>query len=195
MKIGIAGLAGSGKDTVAGLLAMHGYERIAFGDALRAEAFEWLTGQRSLEPFHVADGVRMIPADVLRAYYGLMQDPAEIYRKPTSPRARLLLQWWGTDFRRAQEDGYWVARLLDSIKPGRNYSIPDVRFPDEANVCDILLLVERPGIQQMSHKSEDLSWIGHHKFSALSNNGHIVNLAQQVLEALSRWDAPLLKAA
>lgn len=45
-----------------------------------------------------------------------------------------LLQWWGTEYRRAQNPNYWVDKLCESI-PGTLdvVMITDVRFPNEAD--------------------------------------------------------------
>ncbi len=52
---------------------------------------------------------------------------------------RLVLQWWGTDFRRNRfGDDYWINRVrtalnLEALRPGRLVIIlTDVRFPNEA---------------------------------------------------------------
>lgn len=51
-----------------------------------------------------------------------------------------ILQFWGTNFRRAQEDEYWVKRVLEKVNEvGYNYTgqepliilIPDTRFKNE----------------------------------------------------------------
>ena len=45
-----------------------------------------------------------------------------------------LLQWWGTDFRRAQDEQYWVKKLVGAIGASASdrIAIPDTRFPNEA---------------------------------------------------------------
>jgi hypothetical protein len=45
-----------------------------------------------------------------------------------------LLQWWGTEFRRAQDENYWVNKLFASIPSNTDIAIvSDVRFPNEAD--------------------------------------------------------------
>ena len=51
------------------------------------------------------------------------------------PKPRSLLQWWGTDYRRAKDPDYWVKALrktLDAHNPELAL-ITDVRFPNEAD--------------------------------------------------------------
>jgi hypothetical protein len=44
-----------------------------------------------------------------------------------------LLQWWGTEYRRAQDNNYWIKKAFASIPIGTNIAIfTDVRFLNEA---------------------------------------------------------------
>lgn len=44
-----------------------------------------------------------------------------------------LLQWWGTDYRRAQDPDYWVNKLFENIPANLDIAlVTDVRFPNEA---------------------------------------------------------------
>lgn len=45
-----------------------------------------------------------------------------------------LLQWWGTEFRRAQDPDYWTKKLFASIPANLDIAIvTDVRFPNEVD--------------------------------------------------------------
>jgi hypothetical protein len=45
-----------------------------------------------------------------------------------------LLQWWGTEFRRAQDTDYWVKKAFASIPANLDIAIfSDTRFPNEAD--------------------------------------------------------------
>lgn len=127
--IGLAGPAGCGKDTVANyLVERHGFVRFAFSDALYrevAEAYglpdETLLRDRTAkeEPTDVlrldqcSDGgfvrcARPLVADLYPATFG------DLDKYPLSPRE--VLQWWGTDYRRAQDQDYWISRAEEFIE-------------------------------------------------------------------------------
>jgi hypothetical protein len=114
--IGLAGNAGAGKDHVYGVLAellkpWH-VERVAFADGLK---------------FDIEDALDVSP-------YAL---PA-IRSKPYTPEIRALLQWWGTELRREQDEDYWVKKGMEMVHEAAAYSdlvvITDVRFANEADL-------------------------------------------------------------
>lgn len=104
--IGLTGRAGAGKTYVAESLAIatdHAYMPASFAMTLRYEIEDEL--ERSL--------------DVL-------------FRKPTKESVRRLLQWWGTDYRRAQDENYWVNKAFEYYDDDQDLVFDDVRFPNEA---------------------------------------------------------------
>jgi hypothetical protein len=53
-------------------------------------------------------------------------------RAPLGKHAKLL-QWWGTEYRRAQDQDYWVKAWKRAINPAANIVLtPDMRFLNEA---------------------------------------------------------------
>lgn len=120
--VGIAGAFGSGKDTAAEVLLTLGAHRFAFGDPLKREV-------AALDVYGWGDRARV----ALRYAWACLRYgwPGTPWDKPTSPAMRHILQWWGTDFRRAQDPDYWVAQL-DTLTRGQTFVvIPDVRFYNE----------------------------------------------------------------
>lgn len=120
--LGLAGKAGVGKD-----FTMHYLSEIsrfpvvrqAFADGVRDEVTEY---------FYPEDGLGAV----------------DFYTKPYDEVVRHLLQWWGTDYRRAQDEDYWVKRGMRVAKAYHEYwlekglaGVPmivftDVRFANEA---------------------------------------------------------------
>lgn len=110
--IGLSGKAGSGKDFIYDVLdALHGAERIAFADGVKLDIEETL---------------------------GLTPYETNLREKPYPPEVRQLLQWWGTDLRRAQDPEYWVKKGVEAIEEAATYAslivVTDVRFANEAEV-------------------------------------------------------------
>jgi len=93
-----------------------------------------------------------------------------LFKKPYSESVRRLLQWWGTDFRRAQDPDYWVKKAettaMEHLENGLVPVFTDVRFPNEAQLIrsrqGILVLVTAPeevreqrlGMTPPNHESE-----------------------------------------
>jgi hypothetical protein len=121
--IGLCGRMGSGKDAAAALLSMVGYQRIAFADAVRGEV------AASINLDECPSLAYQFP-EVLHAWDNVQPD--EVWLKPTTQNMRVLLQWWGTEYRRAQDPDYWVRIVLSKLQPDNFYAISDVRFPNEA---------------------------------------------------------------
>lgn len=178
--IGLCGYMGSGKDTVGALLTMIGYEMIAFADALKREAYRALMDE---EPW---PGEQR--ADLLNAWETCR--PSEIYAKPTSPAARTILQYWGTEYRRAQNVQYWVNALANSLRPGVLYVITDMRFANEAQFVHAnggqVWMVDRfneaPGIGITGHSSEKFE--GVYPDLSVVNKGDLKALAAEVRRVL-----------
>lgn len=115
--VGLTGYAGAGKDYVCQWLREHSSKavhRVAFADGVRMEI------QETLLPS---------PEGSLPA----------LWDKPYPETIRRLLQWWGTDLRRAQDPDYWVAHgmaraseLDDYLTSESLIVFTDVRFENEA---------------------------------------------------------------
>lgn len=141
--IGMAGRAGSGKDTVADrLVETHGFVKFSFSDSLYDEvqrAFnlpdqELLRNRATKEkptpllaPGQCSDKAFVeVVRGINREYNGAL---------PLTPRE--VLQWYGTEYRRAQNPNYWLERaahwMLDQRSKGHvRFVNTSVRFADEA---------------------------------------------------------------
>lgn len=113
--VGFTGYAGAGKDFVADLIA----DELEVHHGVWAEKIPWAEGVR--EEIQQALGGGFLPV---------------LWEKPTEKTMiRPLLQWWGTDFRRAQDPDYWVKwgiRRVETDNLGEVVFFPDTRFPNEA---------------------------------------------------------------
>lgn len=128
MLIGICGLIGSGKGTVADLLVEeHQFVKLSFADKLKdgvSAIFGW---DRA-----------MLEGDSDESRQWREEEDLfwtkELGRKITP---RIVLQEFGTEcMRKGFDDGIWVSLVKQEIirNPKTNFVIPDVRFPNEANM-------------------------------------------------------------
>ena len=140
--LGLAGPAGAGKDTVADyLVRTFGFVKFAFSDALYAEVQaayglpdqtllrdretkEVPSQQFALEHCRNLEFEKLAARNICTS--ALLPEYVEMpHRAPLSPR--WILQQWGTQFRRAQNDYYWLNRAHDFID-----RIRDTRYPEHA---------------------------------------------------------------
>ena len=128
MIIGICGLIGSGKGTVADILVEHhNFEKLSFADKLKdgvSAVFGW--DRQMLEGDN----------DESRKW---REEKDKFWSKETGKTItpRLILQLFGTDcMRNGYFDGIWVSLVKQKIidNPDTNWVIPDVRFPNEVKM-------------------------------------------------------------
>lgn len=112
-----------------------------FATALYEEVNAWLkvTTQDGLEFSEL--GSYVVPPDESNGFVH-RQIPSWVKPEPNAEVSPLapygkhpkLLQWWGTEYRRAQDPNYWVKKCMDSIPANLDIAmITDVRFPNEAD--------------------------------------------------------------
>lgn len=143
MVIGFTGLMGSGKSEAANYLATrYRFERVNFKDGLVKELKERMPDLLDYMS-HAFD----VPVDELFTL------------KP--PPMRALMQNYGTDVRRKENDRYWVDRWLDTLATTNALSFvaDDVRFMNEADAITsaggvIVRIIRTDVINTGSHASE-----------------------------------------
>lgn len=125
--IGLSGKMGVGKTTVANMIKelVPGAERVAFGDLVKKEVAE----RYDLPLFTLYYNKNAeIRASANRLSRGWPVERAVM-------TARELLQWYATDFVRAENPDYWVVAVREHLRSLRGVPlvvIDDVRFINEA---------------------------------------------------------------
>ena len=198
----LCGPAGAGKDTVADyLVEHHGYTKLAFADALRDEvgrafdiSVQLLTQRETKEHPMSALALRRC-MDSSFAHH--LPNPSSAFldqRLPRSPRQ--IMQWWGTEYRRAQDPNYWVdafmTRLIKEQQQGNHrFVVTDVRNTNEAELLRemgaSLWQITRPGfeLQPGAHSSETTGAEFAPDFQ-LVNDHSITHLHKQAYAALTK---------
>jgi hypothetical protein len=203
MIIGVCGLIGSGKDTIADYLVnFHEFRRESFASTLKdavSAVFDWdrtMLEGRTKEAREWREQV----------------DPwwAERLAMPTLT-PRWVLQYWGTEVcRRAFHDDIWIASLENKLRNSKDHVIiSDCRFPNEIasirKASGIIVWVKRGELPEWYdtaleanrgnnvaindlkmkkiHTSET-AWIGTDFDAVIDNNGSIDDLYRQIKSLL-----------
>lgn len=155
--LGISGYAGAGKTTVGQMLA-----------------------EKTMLPVHhLADPIKTIvkKIDPYDSNGILLSTHLEIGGEA---RAKELHDTYRTTLRevgegvRAVMPGFWIAALAGEAVGAPLAIIPDIRLPIEADQCQILINVVRPGIESDGHSTEQnmAGYATHH----LRNDGNLADL-------------------
>ena len=194
MIIGLCGLIGSGKGTVADVLVEQGYEKISFADKLKdgvASVFNW--DRQMLEG----------DTDESREW----RETVDTFWTQETGRTitpRLVLQEYGTDcMRKGFYDGIWVSLTKQHIlqNPNKNFIIPDVRFPNESKMIKEIggkvwrvqrgidpvwfRMYQDIGVEPKDVHESEWRWANAGYTLTIHNNGTMDELRSQVLGLLA----------
>ena len=175
--VGIAGYKRCGKDTLCkalteelanlGLTA----KRRALADELKEEiavTLHWVNPAISAE-----EHLRRMNCDEWKEKY------------------RLIMQWWGTEWRRDETmagwDSYWIDKVTEWLNTAGSdiVIVPDIRFPNEAKWCGehngVVVWMNRPGSVTSGHASES-ALNGYKQFDVvIDNDGDYERLQSKAL--------------
>lgn len=195
MIVGVCGLIGSGKGTVADILVEeYDFKKISFADSLKdavAVLFKW--------PRHLLEG------DTEESRFWREQ-PDEFWSSETGRliTPRLVLQEFGTEcMRQGFYDGIWVSIVKQQITadPYTNWVIPDTRFPNEIKMLQevggqvwCVTRGEKPewfkayresGIEPSGIHASEWAWGKTNFNEEIANNGSLGDLKNQVSDLLA----------
>lgn len=203
--IGLTGLAGTGKDTVANLLCTHlQFARYAFAEPMRHEigdAFgidhRLLTDRPTKE---LPTPELALARCVDQAFVGTMyrhltnHDAKDFFNQHEAPRSpRQIMQWWGTEYRRENfGPDYWSRKLINRVyaqqtNGQRLHVVTDVRFPEEVRAIELMggeiWQVKRPQSSDQPAVSAHSSEVDGSAFkpTVVINNSHDIKHLQHLV--------------
>lgn len=117
-----------------------GIQKYGFGDALKREVNDAAVaagGMKELFPL-LSPGLALTTTSLVPCRPDVVvYDPHAPMDDPLCPlgKQRTLLQWWGSEYRRAQDLNYWVKKTMSKIAKDKPQValICDVRFPNEVD--------------------------------------------------------------
>jgi hypothetical protein len=178
--VAFTGLAGVGKDTAAKVLLDRGWQALSFADPIRESLLK-------LNPYiPIGTYAFLIPKFAKLA--DLVAKHGWDFCKRMYPEVRKLMQVFGSEVgRETFGEDVWVELLTSKIKTVGQYVITDMRYANELDAIQWLggtiIYLDRPGIVQMAHASEQLSF----DISAaieIHNDKSIKDLHEEVLYVL-----------
>lgn len=206
--MGIGHRARYGKDTVANMIKEERGKEYNIAISPFAAALKQEVNENALK----AGGMRRLfgeknggsggdPYEYMRADGAFVELPPWVQYDPDPPmddplcplgKQRTLLQWWGSEFRRAIDPNYWVDKNAKFISESgaEIVLVPDMRFLNELDFCQEYgetIKVHRPNFDNGvgDHISETaLAYLDDEDWSAvILNDGTLEDLRERALMA------------
>ncbi len=181
MIVGIAGYAGSGKDTAAAALVALGWRKDSLAAPLKAMALD-------LNPWIRIPNSREGEEPVFTTLQGLFNVCGRDWEKAKRYEGvREFLQRLGTEgVRKHLGENAWVEALLNRNSDHEiDTVVADVRFPNEALIFDRLLIVIRPGVGPVNDHPSDAGLPHSFATHIILNDGSIEELHEKVRKAVN----------
>lgn len=175
MIIGLAGFAGSGKDTVAKFLIEDwNYKRYAFADAIKETLYD-------TDPF-IDKELRL---KTLVDKYGWD------YTKNNYPEVRRLLQDFGLSGRNHFGKLHWAHQVFKQINFDHKAVITDIRFWNEADQTRVydfaeVWRVHRPGVGPINNHKSELDLIDYEYDAIIINDSDLESLKLKIDQEMTR---------
>jgi len=194
--VGIGHRVGAGKDTAAKFFIEQGFTRLAFGDSLKEELL-LLMGETLKEIVRVymrvvhEHGFSLVlpyeeeafSTDENKEWWDVRLRKLLWEEKP--PIVRRILQEYGTEVRRGDDENYWVQKLAQKIKDKNieRVVISDLRFQSEARWIKYCggfnIKIIRDSVPILAHSGEhDLNgWLWD---AVIQNNSTVEDLGREI---------------
>jgi len=198
--IGVCGLIGSGKGSVADILVgNHNFQKVSFADSLKdmvANVFNW--------PRHLLEGDTKESREWREQVDQWWSTRLDI--ENLTPR--WVLQYWGTDVCRVNfHEDIWIAsvenklsKIVNSPFEYNNIVIPDTRFPNEINMIrklggevwgvrrgedpDWMIKLIQYGEQPNDIHPSEWSWVRENIDQLINNDSTLIELEEKVKSLL-----------
>lgn len=196
MIIGLTGPAGAGKDEIAKVLVNdYGYVRRAFADPLYEEvarAYGVQVGFLNYRPTKE----KPMPAMALincadKDFIDVVRSARPGIKNTDDLSPRVVLQLWGTEYKRAIDDDYWIKKLISFSEESGNEKIvvPDVRFDNEGLLITEALdgcvwRVHRDDVPDVPVHASAMGINSKYISNEITNNGTLSDLRDAVVRAV-----------
>jgi hypothetical protein len=162
--IGLSAYMGAGKDTAGQrLVDKWGFTRVAFAEPLKQEVLRTLPRTlREIARLTLGDQYGTVRYQKLSDEEVWAYVERQIRQSDREPVFRALLQEWGTELRRSEDQEYWIKQWKAAVAavPNGRVVATDCRFLNEADAIKtlggVLVRIHRQGKVGDSHPSETI---------------------------------------